>query len=337
MKFERRSLSRLTLPIKVMADRFAFAALIASSIGLLIIGKANFGLFAMVNTRIADALTPITAVLSEPVDASRALVDTIGEMAAVFDENQRLREQNQRLLEWQDVARHLASENRTLRRALHMEVEAERPTVVAARVVADTGGPFVHTVLVDAGRNSGVTRGMAAVNDRGLVGRVIEAGTRSARLLLLTDFNSKVPVMVEPSRDQAVLAGDNSREPRLVFMPLNPRVSVGDRVVTSGRGGVLPPGLPVGVVSAIRDEKVAVRSWVDWDRLEYLRLLEYAAVVPPERLEEMQREVYGPPPPPDLQQDEPLEPLDPLAGFAEPMVEAIPMRDDGGTGGPALP
>lgn len=337
MKLERRSLSRLALPLKVMVDRFAFAAMIASSIALLIIGKANSDLFTMINMRVGDALSPIMAVLNEPVAASRRLVDRIGEVAAVFEENQRLRQQNQRLLEWQDVARHLASENRRLRQALNMAAEADRPTVVAARVVADTGGPFVHTVLVNAGRGSGVASGMAAVNDQGLVGRVIEVGSRSARLLLLTDFNSKVPVMVEPSRDQAVLAGDNSREPRLVFMPLNPRISVGDRVVTSGRGGVLPPGLPVGVVSSIRDEKVAVRSWVDWDRLEYVRLLEYAAVVPPERLEEMQREVYGPPPPPGLVQEEPVVPPDPLAGFRTPLVEAIPLRDDGGTGGPAMP
>jgi rod shape-determining protein MreC len=141
---------------------------------------------------------------------------------------------------------------------------------------------------------------MAAVNERGLVGRVIEVGRRSARILLLTDFNSRVPVMVEPSRDQAVLAGDNSRAPGLVFLPINPRLSVGDRVVTSGRGGVLPPGLAVGVVSVIADGKVAVTPLVDWDRLSHLRLLEYGRVLPPEQLEELQQEIYGPPLPPDL-------------------------------------
>jgi hypothetical protein len=83
-----------------------------------------------------------------------------------------------------------------------------------------------------------------------------------------------------------------------VFLPLNPRLSVGDRVVTSGRGGVLPPGLDIGVVSAIDDQKVKVRPLVDWDRLAYLRLLDYAPVLPPEQLEQLQQEVYGPPPPP---------------------------------------
>jgi rod shape-determining protein MreC len=214
-------------------------------------------------------------------------------------ENVRLREQNERLLEWQSVARQLALENAALRQLLSAEVEDEHPTAVTARVVADAGGPFVQTVIVNAGADQGVAKGMAAVNERGLVGRVIEVGRRSARVLLLTDFNSRVPVMVEPSRDQAILAGDNSREPGLVFLPLNPRLSVGDRVVTSGRGGVLPPGLAVGVVSRIGEDKVAVAPLVDWDRLAYLRLLEYARVLPPEQLEELQQEIYGPPVPPD--------------------------------------
>ena len=118
-------------------------------------------------------------------------------------------------------------------------------------MVADAGGPFVHTVLINVGAEQGVAKGMAAVNERGLIGRVIEVGRRSARVMLLTDFNSRIPVMVEPSRDQAILAGNNSRQPDLIFLPLNPRLSLGDAVVTSGRGGVLPPGLAVGIVRSI--------------------------------------------------------------------------------------
>jgi rod shape-determining protein MreC len=164
-------------------------------------------------------------------------------------------------------------------------------------VVADTGGPFVHTVIVDAGAMRGVSKGMAAVNERGLVGRVTGVGARSARVLLLTDFNSRIPVMVEPSRDHAILAGDNTHEPGLIFLPLNPSLAVGDRVVTSGRGGVLPPGLPIGVVGAIDEDKIAVTPFVDWDRLEYVRLLQYPAVTGPEAAAEPRDEAPAPPAP----------------------------------------
>jgi rod shape-determining protein MreC len=320
VKLERRSLSRLTVPLKALVDRFAFGTLVVASIVLLIVGKADVRLLEVVDTRISDALTPVLEVVVQPIDASRRMAQTIGELVALRAENVRLREQNQRLLEWQSVAHQLALENASLRQVLHAEVEDEHPTAVTARVVADAGGPFVQTVIVNAGADQGVAKGMAAVNERGLAGRVIEVGRRSARVLLLTDFNSRVPVMVEPSRDQAILAGDNSREPGLVFLPLNPRLSVGDRVVTSGRGGVLPPGLAVGVVSRIDERKVTVAPLVDWERLGYLRLLEYARVLPPEQLEELQQEIYGPPLPPDYAAGAPP-PVPPAAG-GEPPPEA---------------
>jgi rod shape-determining protein MreC len=147
---------------------------------------------------------------------------------------------------------------------------------------------------------------------------VIELGRHSARVLLLTDFNSRIPVMVEPSRDQAILAGNNTRRPSLVFLPLNPRLSVGNRVVTSGRGGVLPPGLEIGTVTAIEETGVIVEPLVDFARLEYLRLLEYGKVLPPEQLEELQQEIYGPPLPPEFVPPEASRSLDPLSGLADP-------------------
>jgi rod shape-determining protein MreC len=298
VKLAHRSLSRLALPLKALLERFAFAALIVVSVALLLVGKADVRLPDVISTRLSDMMAPVLSAVVQPIDASRQFAAEVGELFALRQENAHLREQNRRLLEWQAVARRLALENASLRQLLNLDAGVAPPTVVSARVVADAGGPFVHTVLVNAGADQGVVKGMAAVNERGLVGRVIDVGRQSARVLLLTDLNSRVPVMVEPSRDQAILAGDNSREPRLTFLPLSPRMAIGQRVVTSGRGGVLPPGLAVGIVSAIGDHKVAVAPAVDWDRLEYVRLLDYGRIVPPETLATQQREVFGPPRPP---------------------------------------
>jgi rod shape-determining protein MreC len=141
-------------------------------------------------------------------------------------------------------------------------------------------------------------------------------------VLLLTDFNSRIPVLVEPSRDQAILAGNNTRRPSLVFLPLNPRLSVGDRVLTSGRGGVLPPGLEVGTVTAIDDTGVTVEPLVDFARLEYLRLIEYGRVLPPEQLEQLQQEIFGPPPPPGFVTSGAAPSPDPVIGPLDPPVPA---------------
>jgi rod shape-determining protein MreC len=316
VRLERRSLSRLTLPLKALVDRFAFGALVLLAIALLVVGRANVQLLEGIGTRIGDALVPALGAMMQPISATRRVVEQIGELVALRAENARLREQSLRLLEWQSVARQLSLENAALRQLLSMP-DPGQPTAVTGRVIADTGGPFVHTVLLDVGTEHGAARGMAAVNERGLVGRVIEAGRRSSRVLLLTDFNSRIPVMVEPSRDQAILAGNNTGHPALVFLPINPRLAVGDAVVTSGRGGVLPPGLEVGTVRSIDDSGVVVEPLVDFTRLEYLRLLQYANVVPPEQLEELQQEIYGPPLPPGFVPAD-VPPADPVVGLAPP-------------------
>jgi rod shape-determining protein MreC len=318
VRLERRSLSRLTLPLKALVDRFAFGALVLLSIALLVVGRANVQLLEGIGTRIGDVLVPALGAMMQPISSSRRVVEQVGELIALRAENARLREQNLRLLEWQSVARQLSLENAALRQLLSMPADPGQPTAVTGRVIADTGGPFVHTVLLDVGTEHGAARGMAAVNERGLVGRVIGAGRRSSRVLLLTDFNSRIPVMVEPSRDQAILAGNNTGLPGLVFLPINPRLAVGDAVVTSGRGGMLPPGLEVGRVRSIGDAGVVVEPLVDFTRLEYLRLLEYANVVPPERLEELQQEIYGPPLPPGFVPTEVPPGADPVVGLAPP-------------------
>jgi rod shape-determining protein MreC len=110
----------------------------------------------------------------------------------------------------------------------------------------------------------------------GLAGRIAEVGRRSARVLLLTDINSRVPVLVERTRDRAILAGDNSNHPQLLYLKPRAELRVGDRVVTSGDGGVFPAGLPVGVVDSIEDGVVGIAPFVDWDRMEYLRIVDYA-------------------------------------------------------------
>jgi rod shape-determining protein MreC len=319
VKLERRSLSRLTLPLKALVDRFAFGILVVVSIALLVVGRADVAVLEHLGIRIGDAMTPVLGAMMQPLAATRRLAGGVGELLALREENARLRVQNQRLLDWQSAARQLSLENAALRQVLNYRADPERPTAVTGRVVADAGGPFVHTVLINVGAEDRVARGMAAVNERGLLGRVIEVGRRSARVLLLTDFNSRIPVMVEPSRDQAILAGNNSRQPTLVFLPRNPRLAVGNYVVTSGRGGVLPPGVAVGTIAAIDEDGVTVEPLVDFARLEYLRLLEYARVLPPEQLEEWQREMYGPPLPPGF---EPPPTASPGAPLARPSGEA---------------
>ena len=276
-----RQWPRFAAQIRFLLDRSTLAGLVILSALLLILGKADLRLAGYLGDRLTDLFVPVLAVLNRPVAAVRGTFDSAGRLLAAYEENARLREENRRLLGWQAEAARLAVQNRSLQRMLAVP-EIDRPaTWLTARVVGDSGGAFVHAVLLDAGSAQGVTEGMPATTPEGLVGRVIDVGERSARALLITDFNSRIPVVVESSGDQALLEGDNSPLPVLRFLPLKPGFAIGDRVLTSGRGGLLPAGLAVGRIEAADGARLRVRPFVDWQRLDWVSLLAVAGTPEP--------------------------------------------------------
>ena len=155
---------------------------------------------------------------------------------------------------------------------------------MTARVVADAGGVYARAVLLSMGPNRVVSKGQIALDERGLVGRVTEIGLRSARVLLITDINSRIPVTLEGSRARAMLVGTNNARPRLMFWPEGSMPAEGDRVVTSAEAGAFPSGLPVGVVRYNSSNVPEVEPYARLDRLEIVRIFDYglAGVQPPE-------------------------------------------------------
>lgn len=256
-------------------QRFAFPLFAGLAIGLMVLSRIEHPTVASVRAEAVDVLAPVIDVLSRPAAAIGHAASRVEGFFHVYEENAALRAENERLLHWQAVARQLDAENRAYEALLSTVVEP-REAFVTARIIGMSSGAFVRTAIVNAGRNDGVAVGQAVVSSAGILGRIVEVGSRSARVLLLTDLNSRIPVMVEQSRAPAVLAGDNSDVLSLVFAADGARIAEGDRLVTSGEGGMLPPGLPVGVVSAFADGGWRVRPFVDPARVEYVRILDYA-------------------------------------------------------------
>lgn len=267
-------MSRLATPTRGVAQRFAYLGLIVAAFALMLLGKIDTVLVERVRTHATDALAPIMDVASRPVDAVRDGVEEANALLDIRGENARLREQNAQLLRWQAAARKLEAENRELRALMNVKDE-RAASYITARVIADTGGTFAHSLLLNAGSSDGIRKGQAVMTGEGLVGRVQETGARSARLLLLTDLNSRIPVLVEPSRVRAVLAGTNTERPRLIHLPPGAVVSPGERVVTSGHAGAFPPGVPVGAIATVSDGAIGVQPFVNRARLEYVSILDY--------------------------------------------------------------
>lgn len=274
MKRPSGSISHLATPVRAWAHRFAFLLLVASAFGLMLLGKMDSLLVERARTAVTDAAAPLLDAASRPSDAINGMIESLGEMADLRAANSLLRRENDRLRSWQALALELEAENTALRKLTHA-VQDSSLRFVSARVIGDPGGAFARSVLVNAGAREGVVKGQAAITSDGLAGRVAEAGMRAARVLLITDINSRIPVLVGKGRDRAILAGDNSAQPKLLYLAPGIEVKPGDRVITSGRGGAFPRGLPVGVVSQAGEGALRIQPFVDWSHLEYLRLAEF--------------------------------------------------------------
>lgn len=268
---------RLAVPLRALVQRFAVLFMVLAAFGLMLLSKAETVVVERAVTTVADVVAPIMDVLSRPAASLNQAIETGRELVNLRTENERLKRENARLLAWQEAARRLADQNQSLRALLDFKPDPQARHV-AARVIGDGGGSFARSMLLNAGRRDGVAKGQAVVTGDGLVGRIVAAGQWSSRVLLLTDINSRVPVVVESARDRAILAGDNTNLPRLMFLPANAVIRPGDHVVTSGHGGGLPPGLPVGRVVSIGDGGVRIQPFVRLDRLEFVRAIDYAGI-----------------------------------------------------------
>jgi rod shape-determining protein MreC len=264
-------------PTRLLVPRLAFFAMVAAAIALLAMAKAGDSVIERLRVGIVDAMTPVLNVMSRPAEAvseSRIAIANLADLAA---DNARLGDENAKLLQWQDTARRLENENASLRHLLNATKDNSY-AFVSARVIGDSGGAFARTMLLNVGDRDSVRKGQGVVSAQGLMGRISEVGEKSSRALLLTDLNSRLPVQLEGSRQRAILGGDNSSQPTLRYLPLDAAPPVGERVITSGDGGLLPSGLPVGVVSASDGGEIRVRLNVAFDRLEFVRVLAFEPV-----------------------------------------------------------
>ncbi|MHC8510111.1 MAG: rod shape-determining protein MreC [Rhodospirillales bacterium] len=274
MNDSNKNMLRTLQPSKTAAQRIAYTFLVLAAFGLMMLGKVDHLLVERYRTAVTDALAPVMEALSRPIETAYDAAAAMRELSDLRAENARLRQERGNLLQWRAAAEELRTQNRTLSGLLRF-VPAPEAHHIAARVVADTGGVFAHSLLINAGARDGVKKGQAVVTEHGLAGRITGAGKRSARVLLITDLNSRVPVFVSGARVRAILAGGNANEMRLLHMTKTAPVEAGDKVVTSGHGGAFPPDLAIGRVSRIKNGIIYVTPFAVHERIEAVRVIDY--------------------------------------------------------------
>lgn len=254
--------------------RVAYAGLALIAFGLVLIGKVDTRIVDTARGTIADLSAPILDALSYPLEGATAWVRDISHIGRLWDENQRLREENARLAQLRLIAHDLRTENEGLRRLLRFDPGPVSRSV-STRVIADTGGVFARALMVHVGAAEGVRKDLAVLSSEGLVGRVQSVGQRAARILLITDLNSQIPVAIGEDRRRAIMSGANDPMPRLGFFAGKAKPVAGALVLTSGDAGVFRAGLPIGIVEQQGEDSWRVRPFVDWDRLDFVRIVDF--------------------------------------------------------------
>ena len=225
-----------------------------------------------IRAALVDRIVPNIEWALAPVTWTGRLIEDFEGYGRVYEQNRELRRELQQMKAWREAAIQLEQENARLLDLNSVRLSPEL-TYVTGVVLTDSGSPFRRSVLLNIGSDDGIRDGWAAMDGLGLVGRISGVGARTARVLLLTDGNSQVPVTIEPSGKRAILSGDTTAAPVLDFVENPGDVRAGDRIVTSGTDGVFPPDLSVGQVVRGADGRLRVRLSAEMARLEFLRVL----------------------------------------------------------------
>ncbi len=264
----------LAINYRPLLARSAVILLLGVSVWLISTGKNQNSVSHSLRMKIADGIVPVISVLAKPIDAASSFSGWVQDMLVLQEENKALRAENTHLRQLYSSAVQLKSENERLR-ALLKFAPVGKQGYTSAQVAVDTSSPYSRSVLLTAGSENGVQEDSAVINDKGMVGRIIEVGKNTARVLLLTDINSRIPVMAETSHEHSIAAGSGGDTLTLMYLPENSKVKAGEKVVTSGDGALIPPGLPVGIVSKVTKDTVTVKTFADWYRLEYVSVINF--------------------------------------------------------------
>jgi len=231
---------------------------------------------------LVDKIIPRMDWALVPVAKAARMVQDFQSYANIYEQNQELRRDLQRLKGWREAANQLEQKNAKLLDLNKVRIDPKL-TYITGVVLTDSGSPFRQSALINVGQRDGIIEGWPTMDGLGLVGRIAGVGQRTSRVILLTDSNSRIPVTIQPSGQKAILSGTNGIYPEIDFVENLQQIHPGDRVVSSGDGQVFPPGLLVGHLVLAPNGRYQVQLAADYQALEFLQVLR---AVPVEKIGE---------------------------------------------------
>jgi rod shape-determining protein MreC len=262
---------RWRAPVEFRMHRTGLIGFGILAVVLMLLNRADSTYVEKGRAALADISSGLMGGFSATGEWASRAVASVTNLATLYDQNAALRVENDELLAWR--AKALELERRVHQFESMLNIAYTPITdVTAASVIADSSGPFSRALIVNVGASQGVKEGDAALDRFGLAGRVIATGYGSSRVLLLSDPASRVPVLIEQAGVEGIVSGDVTGLPRLEFVPGRVPLRGGETVLTSGAGGLFPPGLPVGTIAMDEDGSARVRLFADFARLEVVAI-----------------------------------------------------------------
>ena len=271
----KSSLLRLTSYAKATARGFSTSILICLSLLLLILGKIDEKSLNVIKSYFIDISSAVLSILGKPLDSISTGLVEINSFVNIYSLNKDLKIENQSLYKWKDLAQKLIVENETLKKQLNAVTKIPYP-VKTAEVIANTAGSYVKTITINVGAKQGIKIGNPVINNWGMIGRVIQVGKNSSRVLLTVDINSQIPVYFEKTKHRAILVGKNSDLLELKFFNARANLINKDRLLTSGDGGLLPRGVSVGTYYEginLNRETIKILPSRNWDKLTKISVI----------------------------------------------------------------
>ena len=252
-------------------QKFSLFVLILLSLSIFVLDISELKPVKIFRSLLNDGVYRISVISSSPIKFSGTVKDFFITHIFVYKENRKLKTELEELKHKDFQTLYLQTANKRLQDIIQLEKQSVF-TTIAAKVILDKNSPYLNSVIINRGSSSRIKLGMPVLSEGNLVGRVVEVNFLSARILLLNDLNSKIPVMISPKGSQAILSGRGEDKPKLEYLPEKFELSDKNLVFTSGKDGIFFEGIPVGNV-IFEDNKIKVKLFSDPNQVSFVNVI----------------------------------------------------------------
>ena len=251
-------------------QRFSLFALVIVSYFLLFLETIQAKPLNYVRAFIKDAVYRTSAIVLYPSKSFSSSINYLGEHFNLYSNYKELRLENEKLKNSMKKTDYLELENKQLRKLIENQIESPS-NLISSKVMLDKQSPYLNSFVLNSGSNKKIKNGMAVLDGENFIGRIVDTNFFSSRVLLVSDLNSKIPVIIEPSGHQAILSGRGDVKPTLEYLPDNHSVQNGNKIYTSGKEGIFSPGIAIGRVE-IDQDKLKVSLFSDLSQITYVNI-----------------------------------------------------------------